>query len=140
MAKLTPKQQRFTEEYLIDLNATQAAIRAGYSEKSAARIGAELLHKTQVAQAIAEAMRRRASRTELTQDAVLCELQKVAFRDAADYAESDLKYANKLKALELLGKHLGLFTDRLELATPAPIQIEVDYGQEIEDEPGTDCV
>ena len=55
MANLTPKQQRFVEEYLIDLNATQAAIRAGYSEKTADSIGLQLLRKTQVAEAIAGA-------------------------------------------------------------------------------------
>lgn len=61
MANLTPKQQRFVEEYLIDLNATQSAIRAGYSEKTADSIGLQLLRKTQVAEAIAGAKAERST-------------------------------------------------------------------------------
>ncbi|MCG9066085.1 terminase small subunit [Laribacter hongkongensis] len=64
MKKLTPKQQWFVDEYLIDLNATQAAIRAGDSAKTASRIGPELLVKTCIAQAIAEHMVKREKHTE----------------------------------------------------------------------------
>ena len=71
MAKLTPKQQRFVDEYLIDLNATQAAIRAGYSPKSAGRFAQELLLKTHIAQAIEQAKAERSERTKITQDDVL---------------------------------------------------------------------
>lgn len=71
MAKLTPKQQRFVDEYLIDLNATQAAIRAGYSPKSAGRFAQELLLKTHIAQAIEQAKAERSERTKITQDEVL---------------------------------------------------------------------
>lgn len=109
IAKLTEKQKRFVDEYLIDLNATQAAIRAGYSEKSASRIAVELLNKTQVSDALQKAIGERSQRTEITQDRVVDELGKVAFAEAADYTDAELKYSNKLKALELLGKHLGIF-------------------------------
>ena len=86
MAKLTAKQQRFCDEYLIDLNATQAAIRAGYSAKNADKIGPELLGKTRVAEYIAERKQDRVARTEITQDRVLRELAIIAFSNAADYA------------------------------------------------------
>ncbi|MFK0377834.1 terminase small subunit [Pandoraea sp. NPDC090278] len=81
MAKLTKKQQRFVDEYLIDLNATQAAIRAGYSEKTAYAIGAENLSKPQISEAVAERMKDRERRTEITQDRVLQELARIAFFD-----------------------------------------------------------
>lgn len=79
--KLTPKQERFVEEYLIDLNATQAAIRAGYSKKTAGQIGDENLKKPQIKKAIEEAKEKRSERTEITQDRVLQELARIAFFD-----------------------------------------------------------
>jgi len=109
MAKLTDKQRRFVEEYLVDLNATQAAIRAGYSERTADRIGPELLGKSWVSAAIQEAINQRSRRTEITQDRVLNELAIVAFGEGSDEKDSTLRYANKLRALELIGKHLGMF-------------------------------
>jgi phage terminase small subunit len=78
---LTAKQERFVAEYLIDLNATQAAIRAGYSEKTAHVIGPENLGKPIIAAAIAEAKAKRAERTGITQDRVLAELAKIGFSD-----------------------------------------------------------
>lgn len=83
---LTEKQKRFVSEYLVDLNATQAAIRAGYSEKNAGKIGYELLEKTRIAEAIQRAMKKRADRLEITQDRVLQELAKIAFSDATSVA------------------------------------------------------
>ncbi|WP_213431657.1 terminase small subunit, partial [Paenibacillus dendritiformis] len=74
---LTAKQKAFVQEYLIDLNATQAAIRAGYSAKTARKIGAENLTKPDIQKAIQEAMERREKRTEITQDRVLQELAKI---------------------------------------------------------------
>ena len=85
MKSLTNKQKAFVEEYLVDLNATQAAIRAGYSAKTADRIGPELLGKTWVAEAIQEAMAARSERTEITSDMVLRELAKLGFANMADY-------------------------------------------------------
>jgi phage terminase small subunit len=78
---LTPKQQRFVAEYLLDLNATQAAIRAGYSVRTAGRIGAENLQKLVIADAVQSAMAARQDRTEITQDRVLQEYAKLAFLD-----------------------------------------------------------
>lgn len=78
---LTPKQERFVAEYLIDLNATQAAIRAGYSEKTAYSSGHDNLKKPEVAAAIQAAMKAREQRTEITQDRVLQELARIAFFD-----------------------------------------------------------
>lgn len=140
--KLTDKQQRFVDEYLIDLNATQAAIRAGYSVKTANEQGSQNLAKLSIQQAIAERMAERSRRTGVNQDRVVLELAKIAFvkmtdivdsegnikGDAAEddlaciesvkYKHSDtdtgyseereVKIASKLKALELLGKHLGI--------------------------------
>jgi phage terminase small subunit len=78
---LTAKQQRFVDEYLKDLNATQAAIRAGYSKKTAASIGQENLTKPEIAKALKEAMQGRSERTAITQDMVLRELAKIGFSD-----------------------------------------------------------
>lgn len=135
MASLTPKQQRFVEEYLIDLNATQAAIRAGYSEKTARKIGSENLTKLDIQEAIQEARNKLSERTEITQDYVLTNIQKVIERcmqheavQARDGSpllvegpEGDLaclfefKENGALKGLELLGKHLGMFKEKMEI-------------------------
>lgn len=85
--KLTNKQRAFVAEYLVDLNATQAAIRAGYSERTAYRIGAELLQKTSVAEAIAVNQAKRAQRLDITADRVVSELAKIAFADPRDLME-----------------------------------------------------
>ena len=89
MAKLTEKQQRFVDEYLIDLNATQAAIRAGYSVKTAQEQSARLLSKVMVQQAIAEQMAERSKRTGVNQDRVVLELAKIAFVNAADVINAE---------------------------------------------------
>jgi len=154
---LTSKQERFVAEYLIDLNATQAAIRAGYSEKTAKQQGTENLAKPAIADAIQKALARRSARTEITQDAVLQELAKIGFANMADYmrpgANGDpildfsqltrdqaaaltevtvetytegrgdeaedvkrvkFKLADKRAALVDIGKHLGMFTNKVE--------------------------
>jgi phage terminase small subunit len=74
---LTDKQRRFVDEYLVDLNATQAAIRAGYSQKTAASIGEENLRKPDIAKAVQDAQVARAKRTEITQDMMVRELAKI---------------------------------------------------------------
>lgn len=107
--ELTDRQARFVEEYLLDLNATQAAIRAGYSDKSACRIGAELLQKTQVCEAIQKSQERRAARVCRKADDVLRDIQEVT-REARE--KGDQKTA--LKGLELEGKHIGMFKERVE--------------------------
>jgi phage terminase small subunit len=78
---LTAKQQRFVDEYLIDLNATQAAIRAGYSARTARSISNENLTKPDIQSAIEKGMKARSSRVEITQDMVLRELAKIGFSD-----------------------------------------------------------
>ena len=145
---MTKKQKRFIEEYLIDLNATQAAIRAGYSPDTAKSIGSENLTKPDIQARIARAMAERSRRTGVNADRVVMELAKIAFvnasevinpetatirEDAApedtaaiqsvkvktfgeDGLEREIKMADKLKALELLGKHLGMFKDKVELS------------------------
>lgn len=84
---LTDKQARFVEEYLVDLNATQAAIRAGYSSDSAAQAGYENLRKPEIADGIAEAMAERSKRVQITADEVLRELVDVALGDVNDLVE-----------------------------------------------------
>ena len=140
MANLTPKQQRFVEEYLIDLNATQAAIRAGYSGKTANEQGSRLLANVSISEAIAEAQNKRAERTEITQDYVLTNIQKVIERcmqvqqvdncltqtEDGELAQAFMfKEQGALKGLELLGKHLGMFTEKVQHSGPdgGPVQV-----------------
>jgi phage terminase small subunit len=78
---MAPRQRRFVEEYLVDLNATQAAKRAGYSARSAASRGSKLLRNPAVAAAIEKAQAKRAQRTRVSADRVVTELAKVAFGD-----------------------------------------------------------
>ena len=145
---MTKKQKRFIEEYLIDLNATQAAIRAGYSPDTAKSIGSENLTKPDIQARIAKAMAERSKRTGVNADRVVTELAKIAFVNASDVIDADtatlrpdaspddtaaihsvkvktfgedglereIKMADKLKALELLGKHLGMFKDKVEVS------------------------
>lgn len=87
--KLNAKQQRFVEEYLIDLNATQAAIRAGYSPKTATQIASENLSKPNISAAIARAMAERSKRTGITQDRIVTELAKVAFLKLTDIVDDE---------------------------------------------------
>lgn len=108
--ELTDRQARFCEEYLIDLNATQAAIRAGYSEKTAREQAAQNLSKLNIQEKIAELKAERSKRTEITQDSVIQELAAVARAEV-----KGVRTVDKLKALELLGKHLGMFVERYEV-------------------------
>lgn len=145
---MTKKQKRFIEEYLIDLNATQAAIRAGYSPDTAKAIGCENLTKPDIRAHIDRATAERSKRTGVNADRVVQELAKIAFVNATevidpktatvredalpedtaaiqsvkvktfgeDGLEREIKMADKLKALEMLGRHLGMFKDKLELS------------------------
>jgi phage terminase small subunit len=159
---VTPKQERFVQEYLIDLNATQAAIRAGYSKKTANVIGRQNLIK--LSDPIEKAISERAERSQITSDRVLQELARIAFVDlrkvfrwgpdgvtllpsdeltedeaaiVAEVSETTTesggsikgKRFDKLKALELLGKHLGMFTDKVQMdvtLSPAAILSELE--------------
>ena len=102
--KLTPRQARFVEEYLINLNATQAAIRAGYSKKTAFVIGYENLTKPYISAAIAEAQAKRLERVTVSQDDVVKGLHTEATTARSDAA--------RVAAWGLLGKHLNMFIDR----------------------------
>ena len=110
MNKLTAKQKAFVAEYLIDLCATQAAIRAGYSEKTARSQGQRMLTNVDIARAVATGQARRSERTEVTQDYVL-----TAIKDTIEQYRGGGEGSNPnavLKGAELLGRHLAMFTDR----------------------------
>lgn len=132
--KLTDKQQRFVEEYLIDLNATQAAIRAGYSADTARQIGAENLSKLVIQEAIQDAQNKRAKRVNVTQDDILKGLLEIIAMSTGKQkiTETELSKVDGSivpmdvekvcfephaanKALELLGKHLGMFKDKVDV-------------------------
>ncbi|AZS50407.1 terminase small subunit [Entomomonas moraniae] len=166
MRKLTNKQKLFVKEYLIDLNASQAAIRAGYSKASANQIATELLGKTVVINAIQKAMDKRTERTKINADYVLNRLVEIDQLDVADILQDDgklkpiqewpkawrqsitgidvqelmsgdieslvkkIKWPDKLKNLELLGKHVAIsaFNEKQEQPQELPIgkiQVEV---------------
>ena len=112
LTKLTPKQRLFVYEYLIDLNATQAAIRAGYSKKTAGQIGDENLRKPQIATAIQESMSQRAERAKISSELVIQGLLRLIRRCEADGEGFDASQA--IRGYELLGKHLGLFGGKVE--------------------------
>jgi phage terminase small subunit len=146
MARLTAKQKRFANEYIIDLNATQAAIRAGYTSKYANTNANKLLQNTTLAEYIQGLMDERSRRTLVTQDKVVNELANIAFADISSFLKVEnnqvevfdtdsiqhemlaaiaeikegnygisIKLHDKLKALELLGRHLGMFKDKVEV-------------------------
>lgn len=168
---LTDKQARFVDEYMVDLNATQAAIRAGYSAKTAADIGRQLLRKTPVAVAIAERQRALSERTGVTAERVIEELAKIGFANMLDYMRSNpngdpyldfsqitreqaaalaevtvedfkdgrgedardvrrvkFKLHDKRAALVDLGKHLGLFKEKVEVTGKdgGAVEVQVD--------------
>lgn len=104
--KLTAKQELFISEYMKDLNATQAAIRAGYSEKTANRIASENLTKLDIKNEIEIRLQERAKNNGITAEFVLNGIKAIA--------TTGEKESDKLKAYELLGKHLKLFTDKIE--------------------------
>jgi phage terminase small subunit len=155
---LTSKQQRFCDEYMIDLNSAAAAIRAGYSTKTARAIGAENLTKPNIRARIDSDIAERSRRTGVNSDCVVRELARIAFVNPADFidvstgavkldatrddtaaiagirvktssgvggdsVEREIKLCDKVKALELLGRHLGLFNDKLDISGCVPVQI-----------------
>jgi phage terminase small subunit len=163
---LTPKQERFVAEYLVDLNATQAAIRAGYSEKTAKVIGQENLTKPDVAEAIAKRQKRIAEKLEVTQENIVKELAHIAFDDISNYLDfwtdeetgevkvrvkdsktidtrsisevqlgkdGQFKFKTYCKdnALVQLGKHLGMFTEKVEHSGQIEHKIELIDSYEI---------
>lgn len=107
---LTAKQARFVQEYLVDLNATQAAIRAGYSEKTAYSQGHDLLKKPEITVALDDARRSLSKRVEVDQEWVIKRLKLEAERET-----EGASHAARVSALEKLGKHLGMFVERQEV-------------------------
>ena len=160
---MTDKQKRFVDEYLIDLNATQAAIRAGYKPDNAQQMGSENLSKPVISSAIAKAMAERSKRTGINQDRVIRELARIGFAKITDIVdpetakirenaseddlaciqsikikpnefgtEREVKLYDKKSALVDLGKHLGMFKDRMDLSADMDLHIAVDYGDDDE--------
>lgn len=146
MARMTAKQQRFCDEYLIDLNATQAAIRAGYSRKTARQAGAENMTKPVIKEYIKARMDEKESELIADQDEVLKYLTSVMrgqsrskvvvvenvgdFTSQAREMEKAPDEKERLKAAELLGKRYGLYTDKVEQDVDLELHITVDYGDE----------
>lgn len=142
--KMTAKQRRFCEEYLIDLNATQAAIRAGYSKKNAQNIASENLAKPMIRKYIDAKMAKKDSELIAKQDEVLRYLTSVLRGESvgteivvegtgdgcseARTMQKEPSEKDRLKAAELLGKRYGLFTDKVDINADAELTITVDYG------------
>ena len=121
MSKLTTKQQLFVDEYLVDLNATRAAIRAGYSEKTAEFQASRLLKNVKIEKALGIRMKARERRTAITHDKVLEDIERIK-QDAMQLVpdkDGNMTMANHsaaLKAAELQGRHLGMFNYKIEVA------------------------
>lgn len=128
MQGLQAKQKRFCEEYIIDLNATQAALRAGYSSKTAYSMGQRLLKHVEIQNKIQKMMNKRSEKTAITAATVLERINRIA-----DVAESEGEYQAALKANELLGKHLKMFTDKTEITGADGGAIEQKWTVEIID-------
>ncbi len=184
---MNERQRRFADEYLVDLNAEKAAIRAGYSPRYARGNAHKLVANSCIAEYIRQRKADRIERTEITQDFVLAELKAIASVNATDYArvvEKDatatvdgqviqlydaegnpvkyrtvepilteeltevqkkalsvikrgrdgfeIKPYDKVRVLELLGKHLGMWTDRVEQQIDMDLNVTVDYGDDAE--------
>jgi len=129
---LTPKQTMFVKEYLLDLNATRAAIAAGYSKKTAQRIGSENLSKPLVSDAIQKAMDARAEKIGLTAQKVLDDINLIKQDAMAKAGDEMIDRSAALRACELEGKHLKMFTDKVEVAgkNGEPIVIVVEEFKE----------
>lgn len=146
MAKMTPKQKRFCDEYLTDLNATQAAIRAGYSKKTAKNIASENLAKPYIQKYIKERIESKQNDLIASQDEILQYFTSV-IRDKTDSEQivtegigEGVSMArimrvkpsekDKLKAAENLAKYYNLFTEKVEVNADLDLNIKVDYGDE----------
>lgn len=149
MARMTDRQRRFCDEYLIDLNATQAAIRAGYSEKYANTNVTKLLQNTTIQEFISKRMAEKEDDLIAKQDEVLRFLTSVMRGESvaeivvvegcgkgyskARNMQKAPDQGERLKAAELLGKRYGLYTDRVEQDVDMDLNITIDYGEDAED-------
>lgn len=157
MAKMTKKQQRFCDEYLIDLNATQAAIRAGYSVKTANEQGSQNLAKLSIQKYIEKCLAEKQNNLIAKQDEVLQTLTRVLRREESEtvvvtckerksgyddngkkviterevpqLVQIPTKVSDLNKAAELLGKRYGIYTDRVDQNVDMELNITVDYGE-----------
>ena len=146
---LTEKQKKFCDEYLIDLNATQAAIRAGYSGKNARNIASENLAKPNIKKYIEDRMAQKATKLIADQDEVLKYLTGVMRNEESEEVvivegtgdgcsearviKKDASIKDRVKAAELLGKRYSLFTDKVDLNADMDLKITVDYGEDEND-------
>ena len=120
--EITKKQKSFADEYLKDYNGKQAAIRAGYSEKSAENQASRMLSYAKVAEYLGKRQIEKEKKIGITIEAIIDELQEVGF----GIVDGDkLKMNDKIKALELLGKHLGMFSESKDKETEVNIQVQV---------------
>lgn len=143
---MTDKQKRFCEEYIIDCNGTQSAIRAGYSKKTARQIGDRMLSKVDIRKYIDELLEQKKSESIASADEVLRYLTSV-IRGEAESEEiitvgigegmSEVQHVSKkpnekerLKAAELLGKRYGIYTDKIEESVDMDLNVNIDYGTE----------
>lgn len=147
--KLTAKQKIFCDEYIISLNSTQAAIKAGYSKKTARKIAAENLTKPVIQNYISERMKQKESSLIATQDEVLQYLTSVLRGESqttdivlvgigdgwqeVQEVEKKPREKDRLKAAELLGKRYGLYTDKVSADVDMSLDISIDYGDGDED-------
>lgn len=154
MAKLTAKQQRFCDEYLIDLNATQAAIRAGYSSKCAKQIAQKNMTKVDLREYIDNRLAEKEKALIADQDEVLKYLTSVMRGESvsteivvegtgdgcseARKMEKEPSEKERLKAAELLGKRYGLYTEKVEANVDADLNINIDYGNDDDTGGGAD--
>lgn len=116
-SKLTPQMNKFCEEYVVDFNGTKAATRAKYSEKTARSKASQLLTNVNIQNRIAELLKKQSSKTEVTVERIKKQLAKIGFGGKKTHTE--------VRALELLGKHKGMFLDKIEHSTPDGKPLEV---------------
>ncbi len=136
MKKLTPKQLKFCQNYLIDQNATQAAIKAGYKEKTAQQAGSRLLSKVVVKEFLSKKAEKIAGKADLTAERVLRHLEEVREKcmepepvliNGDPTSEYKFNSQGALKALELQGKYLKMFTDKHEITGPKGGPLETNF-------------
>lgn len=145
--QINNKHELFCQEYIVDYNATQAAIRAGYSKKTAGAIASNLLRKVNILARVKELQKEQTARLAVTQDWVVQQLVDVVKKskdpepvmkwdsEEKKMVESGVyEYDSRgaTRALELLGKHLGMYVDRLEEKVDMKLEINIDYGEEEE--------